>query len=201
MVIIIMVEIIYQGPTNVKFGIKEKEIMKLKVTKNLTYPEARKIYDQKQPEFTFAKVVRSMTAKPETKTTYTQYSVEDSKITDSSKVIVARIPKQTSSKPKAQPQSTQNKQNVSTNKSSSGLANDTKQTNKPSTNTKPTNDKHTSKGSTDAVKLHNKFGVFEEADDMELEETPTRPRVANSRSISPVHPPQFPVKPYLYQKV
>ena len=25
---------------------KEKEIMKLKVTKNLTYPEARKLYDQ-----------------------------------------------------------------------------------------------------------------------------------------------------------
>ena len=88
---------------------KEKEILKLKVTKNLTYPEARKIYDQKQPEFTFAKVVQSMTAKPETKTTYTQYSVEDSKITESSKVIVARTPKQTSSKPNAQPQSTQNK--------------------------------------------------------------------------------------------
>ena len=37
---------LYQGPTNVKFGKKEKEIMKLKVTKNLTYPEARNIYDQ-----------------------------------------------------------------------------------------------------------------------------------------------------------
>ena len=34
---------------------KEKEIMKLKVTKNLTYPEARKLYDQQQPEFTFTK--------------------------------------------------------------------------------------------------------------------------------------------------
>ena len=57
-----------------------------------------------------------------------------------------------------------------------------------STNTKPTNDKHTSnrlsKGSNDAVNLHNKFGVFEEADDMEFEETPTRPRAPNSRSIS-----------------
>ena len=68
-----------------------------------------------------------------------------------------------------------------------------KQTNKPSTNTKPTNDKHTSnrqsKGSNDAVKLHNKFRVFEEAYDMEFEEIPTRPRAPNSRSISPVHPP------------
>ena len=53
--------------------------MKLKVTKNLTYPEARKLYDQQQPEFTFTKVVQSLSAKPETKTAYTQYNVEDSK--------------------------------------------------------------------------------------------------------------------------
>ena len=69
---------------------KEKEIMKLKVTKNLTYPEARKLYDQQQPEFTFTKVVQSLSAKPETKTAYTQYNVEDSKITESSKIIVAK---------------------------------------------------------------------------------------------------------------
>ena len=53
---------------------KEKEIMKLKVTKNLIYPEARKLYDQQQPEFTFTKVVQSLSAKPETKTAYTQYN-------------------------------------------------------------------------------------------------------------------------------
>ena len=64
--------------------------MKLKVTKKLTYPEARKLYDQQQPEFTFAKVVQSLSAKPETKTASTQYNVEDSKITESSKVIVAK---------------------------------------------------------------------------------------------------------------
>ena len=69
---------------------KEKEIMKLKVTKNLTYPEARKLYDQQQPEFNFTKVVQSLFAQPETKTAYTQYNVEDSKITESSKVIVAK---------------------------------------------------------------------------------------------------------------
>ena len=45
---------------------KEKEIMKLKVTKNLTYPEARKLYDQQQPEFTFTKVVQSLSAKQRT---------------------------------------------------------------------------------------------------------------------------------------
>ena len=69
---------------------KEKEIMKLKVTKNLTYPEGRKLYDQQQPEFTFAKVVQSLSVKPETKTASTQYNVEDSKITESSTVIVAK---------------------------------------------------------------------------------------------------------------
>ena len=69
---------------------KEKEIMKLKVIKNLTYPEARKLYDQQQPEFTFAKVVQSLSVKPETKTASTQYNVEDSKITENSTVIVAK---------------------------------------------------------------------------------------------------------------
>ena len=44
--------------------------MKLKVTKNLTYPEARKLYDQQQPEFTFTKVVQSLSAnqKPKQRT-------------------------------------------------------------------------------------------------------------------------------------
>ena len=36
---------------------KEKEVMNIKVTQRLTYPEARKIYDQQKPEFTFSKVV------------------------------------------------------------------------------------------------------------------------------------------------
>ena len=52
--------------------------MKLKVTKNLTYPEARKLFEQK-PEFSFSKVVKSLAAKPENKTVSTQYSVEESK--------------------------------------------------------------------------------------------------------------------------
>ena len=173
--------------------------MKLKVTKNLTYPEARKLYDQQQPEFTFAKVVQSLSAKPETKTASTQYNVEDSKITESSKVIVAKNQKTSSqstssSTTSAQPQAgPQNRTNLSSNKPSSGQPNAQKQTNRPSTKTKPTIDKHTSnrqsKGSNDAVKLDNKLGVFDEADDMEFEETPTRPRAPNSRSISPVHPP------------
>ena len=70
---------------------KEKEIMKIKVTQRLTYPEARKVYDQQTPEFTFSKVVSSMPKKPETKTASTQYSGKDSEITES---IIARKPKQ-----------------------------------------------------------------------------------------------------------
>ena len=86
---------------------KEKEVMKIKVTQRLTYPEARKINDQQKPEFTFSKVVSSMPKKPETKTSSTQYDVKDSEITESSKVIISRIHKQN-----------QNSQN-STSKSSS----------------------------------------------------------------------------------
>ena len=94
-----------------------------------------------------------------------------------------------SSTTSAQPQaSSQNRTNLS-----SEQLNAQKQTSRPSTNTRSTNDKHISnrqsKGSNDAVKLHNRFGVFDETDDMEFEETPTRPRAPNSRSISPVHPP------------
>ena len=62
---------------------KEKEIMKIKVTQRLTYLEARKVYEQHKPEFTFSKIVQSMPAKPETKTTSTQYSVTDCEITES----------------------------------------------------------------------------------------------------------------------
>ena len=39
---------------------KEKEVMKIKVTQRLTYPEARKVYEQQKPEFSFSKIVQSM---------------------------------------------------------------------------------------------------------------------------------------------
>ena len=70
---------------------KEKEVMKIKVTQRLTYPEARKVYEQHKSEFSFSKIVSAMPNKPETKTASTQYSEKDSEITESSKVIIARI--------------------------------------------------------------------------------------------------------------
>ena len=51
-----------------KFGKKEKEIMKIKVTQKITYLEAKKIQEN-QPEITFAQVVQSLNTKPETKET------------------------------------------------------------------------------------------------------------------------------------
>ena len=64
--------------------------MKIKVTQRLTYPEARKVYEQQKPEFSFSKIVQSMPAKPETKTASTQFDEMDFNITESSKVIEAR---------------------------------------------------------------------------------------------------------------
>ena len=46
---------------------KENEVMKIKVTQRLTYPVARKVYDQQTPKFTFSKIVSTMPKKPETK--------------------------------------------------------------------------------------------------------------------------------------
>ena len=65
---------------------KEKEIMKVKVTRNITYIEARKMVEQ-TPEVTFSKIVHSAVAKPELKTVSTQTSDEDNVITSSTKVL------------------------------------------------------------------------------------------------------------------
>ena len=56
--------------------------MKIKVTQRLTYPEARKVYEQQKPEFSFSKIAS------------TQFDEMDFIITESSKVIEARKPKQ-----------------------------------------------------------------------------------------------------------
>ena len=55
---------------------KEKEIMKIKVTRNLTYLEARKIVEHIH-ETTFSTIVHSAIAKPEIKNDYTQTSEND----------------------------------------------------------------------------------------------------------------------------
>ena len=67
---------------------KEKEILRIKVTRNITYLEARKVLEQ-QPEITYSKIVQSaVMKKPETKATETYFDEKDFNITASSKVII-----------------------------------------------------------------------------------------------------------------
>ena len=76
--------------------LKEKAIMKLKVTNNISYLEAKKLYENK-PETTFSKIVQSI-ARPEMKDASTQYKVKDCKITTSTKVVESKV-KSTSKSP------------------------------------------------------------------------------------------------------
>ena len=76
--------------------------MKLKVTNNISYLEAKKLHENK-PETTFSKIVQSI-ARPEMKDASTQYKVKDCKINASTKVIE---PKVKSSKGKSGSQSSQ----------------------------------------------------------------------------------------------
>ena len=66
----------------------EKGILRIKVTRNITYLEARKVLEQ-QPEITYSKIVQSAAMKkPETKATETYFDEKDFNITASSKVII-----------------------------------------------------------------------------------------------------------------
>ena len=159
---------------------KEKEVMKIKVTQRLTYPEARKVYEQHKPEFTFSKVVSTMPKKPETKTASTQYSVKDSEITESSKVIIARI--------KSQNQNTQINQKSSSEKTTQ------KQQNQTNTNSKQTKQKVISdrmkKGSDDPIQNHNKFGPLADDGAMDTDEGTMRSGGRAARPRSPVQAPK-----------
>ena len=55
---------------------KEKGIIKFKVTKNITYPEARKLFEL-IPKPVYSKIVQSSFVKPLTKTTSAQYDEND----------------------------------------------------------------------------------------------------------------------------
>ena len=82
--------------------------MKIKATKNVTYLEAKKLFETQSSELDFSKIVQSLSSKPETKTTGTQFSDSDFTIHPSSKVITSVKPKSTSvpqSQSSSQPQS------------------------------------------------------------------------------------------------
>ena len=158
--------------------------MRIKVTKNLTYPEARKLYEQK-PEFSFSKVVKSLAVKPESKTTSTQYSIEDTQITESTKVIMSRKPNRNTS--------SQNQKSTS-NKPSSDKTNVQTKQNQPSTNSKQnrpnTASNRVQKGSEDPIKQHNRFGTLTDDGDMGTDENLRSQGAHFSRSRSPIKAPK-----------
>ena len=88
---------------------KEKEIMKIKVTRNLTYLEARKIVEH-TPETTFSTIVQSAIAKPEIKNDYTQTSENDKIISSSTKVLIPTKYKTNKSQPSSKASTPQSKQ-------------------------------------------------------------------------------------------
>ena len=91
---------------------KEKEIMKVKVTRNLTYLEARKIVEH-TPETTFSTIVQSAIARPETKHDYTQTSDNDKIISSSTKVLIPTKYKTNKSQPSSKATTPQSKQTAS----------------------------------------------------------------------------------------
>ena len=152
---------------------KEKEIMKIKVTQNITYLDAKKIQEN-QPEITFAKVVQSLNTKPETKETSSQFNEKDSVIKANSKVITP------TPKPKSKPASThqsrpptksQNSSQTQPNKASGSQRSrsrnrtaDQKGKNGKETDKEP--NPYSKGGSADPIKLINRFDSL---DSMELE--------------------------------
>ena len=121
-----------------------------------------------------------MPKKPETKTASTQYSVKDSEITESSKVIIARI--------KSQNQNTQINQKSSSEKTTQ------KQQNQTNTNSKQTKQKVISdrmkKGSDDPIQNHNKFGPLADDGAMDTDEGTMRSGGRAARPRSPVQAPK-----------
>ena len=156
----------------------EKEIMRLKVTKNLTYPEARKLFEQK-PEFNFSKVVKSLAAKPDTTTASTQYRFEDTKITESTKVIISRIKRKTTNQPTtSRPSSENTNANPKPNQSSTN-----------SRNQRNTTSSRVPKGTDDPIKEHNRFGALMGDESMDMDEVGQR-RSARGPPRSPIKAPQ-----------
>ena len=89
---------------------KEKEIMRIKVTNNITYNEARKMVEQK-PEDTFSRIVQSTMTKTVTKPAITQFSENDFIVSASTKTITPTKYKK-SNKPKTSQQPSTSKPNT-----------------------------------------------------------------------------------------
>ena len=113
------VKITFYDPISVKYGKKEKEISKIKVTKNVPHLEAKKIFEKQTPELDFTKIVTSLSAKPESKTIGTQFFESDFTINPSSKVISPSVEPKSQPKPTSVSQSHSNTQSQSNSTSRS----------------------------------------------------------------------------------
>ena len=101
---------------------KEKEIMRVKVTNNITYIEARKMVEQK-PEDTFSRIVQLTMTKTITEPAVTQFSENDFIVSASTKTVTPTKYKK-SNKPKTS-------QKPSTSKPSTNSQTNSSQPNKP----------------------------------------------------------------------
>ena len=168
--------------------------MKIKVTQRLTYPEARKVYEQQKPEFSFSKIVQSMPAKPETKTASTQFDEMDFNITESSKVIEAHKPKQNIISQNSQ-NSTSERSNVQQpNQANASAKQTTTDKNQKQLNPKPQRpiiaSSQMPKGSEDPIKNHNKFGPLADDGAMDTDEGTVGFGGQGSRPRSPIKAPK-----------
>ena len=110
---------------------KEKEIMRIKVTKNITYSEAKKEFEQ-TPEVTFSRIVQSAVAtKPETKTTGTQIEENYTVITASTKLIEPRTKKHNKSTSQTSTSSTKPQPKATASTSKPAPSNSQAKSNKP----------------------------------------------------------------------
>ncbi len=141
---------------------KEKEIIKLKVTQKLTYPEAKKLFEQR-PDITYAKI---LSARVETKTVSTQYNEKDTTLSASSKIIIAKPNK--TNPPNSNTKSSQLSQSkpVSRSQSTSRSHNSRTEKSPSAKDKKKQNSNRNGKGSTDPIKLANRY---DNLDDMEME--------------------------------
>ena len=85
--------------SNCEIWKKEKEICKIKVTKNITYLEAKKQFESQTSDLDFTKIVQSLSSKPESKTVGTQFFENDFTIHPSSKVITPSVKPKSQAKP------------------------------------------------------------------------------------------------------
>ena len=137
--------------------------MKIKVTQNITFIEARNLLE-KQTDTSFSRIVQSVQMKtPETKTTETHFDEKDFHITASSKVIIPTIykTKKQSASSSSQPgPSKSNNQHEKTRSRSKTRTTSRDNSKSPKTKEKP-NVKITRIQQDQPVKTTNKYGQLE----------------------------------------